>query len=163
MVAALVDALFRDYGEAVSSGAIERVQQMWSFPAFMMFDGRQVVLDAAGFRENFERLDAFYRGHGMARIDYDVIELLCLTPTTASVRTIVRLFDAEDRIVTQWAHVHLLSDTEDGLKIAAALPDEEIRAWDALAMTPGGRDRRARVTPFGPASAPSGDVSARQA
>ena len=150
MVAALVDALFRDYGEAVSSGAIERVQEMWSFPAFMMFDGRQVVLDAAAFRENSIRLDAFYRGHGMVRIDFDVIELLCLTPTTASVRTIVRLFDEEDRIVTQWAHVHLLSDTEEGLKIAAALPDEEMRAWDALAMTPGGRDRRVRVATLRP-------------
>lgn len=131
MVAAFVDALFRDYADAVTDGAVERIQAMWSFPAFMMFDGRQVVLDEAGFRSNTERLCAFYREQGMVRAEYDVLEILCLTPTTASVRTIVRLYDGNDGIVTEWAHVHLLSDTDEGLKIAAALPDEEMRAWSA--------------------------------
>lgn len=143
MVAALVDALFQDYAHAVSDGAVDRIQAMWSFPAFMMFEGRQVVLDAAAFRENTERLCDFYREQGVVRAEYDVVEILCLTPTTASVRTIVHLYGADDGILTEWAHVHLLSDTEEGLKIAAALPDEEMRAWSALAMN---RTRRSQRT-----------------
>lgn len=147
MVAALVDALFRDYADAVTDGAVDRIQAMWSFPAFMMFDGHQVVLDEAAFRENTERLCAFYRGQGMVRADYDVLEILCLTPTTASVRTIVRLYDADESIVTEWAHVHLLSDTDDGLKIAAALPDEEMRAWSARETSMLRRSQRLELPP----------------
>src|SRR5258708_4412052 len=95
----------------------------------MCFGGRQTVLDSEAFRANAVKLCAFYAAQGVVRADKEVLELSRLTKTTASVRTADVLRDAEGSVVAQWEHVYLLVETSDGIRVAAALPDDEIRAW----------------------------------
>lgn len=129
MTAAQVGHLFKSYAEAFSSGDIDRIQEHWDFPAFMLFGGRQTVLDSEDFRANTAKLCAFYVAQGVVRADKEVLEISRLTATTASVRTADKLYDADERLVAEWEHVYLLSVTPGGIKVAAALPDNELRAW----------------------------------
>ncbi len=87
------------------------------------------ALDSNAFRSNTEKLCAFYKRQGAIRAEKEVLELARLTDTTASVRTSDTLFDASGAVVTAWAHVYILSDTGKGIRVAAALPDNEVRAW----------------------------------
>ena len=129
MTAAQVHSFFKDYADAFSRGSVERIQASWSFPALMCFGGRQSVLDSEAFRANAVKLCAFYAAQGVVRADKDILELNRLTETTASVRTADVLRDADGGVVAEWEHVYLLVETADGIRVAAALPDNEIRAW----------------------------------
>ena len=129
MTTARVQAFFKEYAAAFSSRSVELIQKLWAFPAFMSFGGRQAVLDSEAFRSNTEKLCAFYEGQGVVRAEKQVLELTRLTDTTATVRTADTLFDAQGGIVAAWEHVYLLSDTPDGIRTAAAMPDNEHRAW----------------------------------
>ena len=44
-----------------------------------------------------------------------------------------RILDAAGETIIAWEHVYLISDTEHGLTAVAALPDNELAAWDARA------------------------------
>jgi hypothetical protein len=129
MTAAQVHSFFKDYADAFSCGSVERIQASWSFPAFMCHGGRQVVLDDDAFRANAVKLCAFYAAQGVVRAEKEILELSRLTETTASVRTSDVLRDAGGGTVAEWEHVYLLVETADGIRIAAALPDNEVRAW----------------------------------
>ena len=138
MTAAQVDAFFQGYADAFSREAVDEICGLWDYPAFMSYDGRQAVLDREQFRRNTVGLCAFYRARGLARAEKSVLELARLTPTTASVRTHDRLYDAAGALITEWEHVYLLSQTAHGLKAVVALPDNELRAWRALGTPMGG-------------------------
>lgn len=129
MTAAQVHTFFKDYADAFSARSVERIHGLWAFPAFMSFSGRQAVFDSAAFRSNTEKLCAFYARQGVVRAEKEVLELDRLTATTASARTSDTLFDAQGAVVAAWEHVYLLSDTPEGIRVAAALPDDEVRAW----------------------------------
>jgi len=129
VTAAQVHSFFKDYADAFSSGSVDRIQASWSFPAFMCFGGRQTVFDSEAFRANAVKLCAFYAAQGVVRADNEVLELSRLTDTTASVRTACVLRNAEGGVVAEWEHVYLLVETSDGVRVAAALPDNEVRAW----------------------------------
>ncbi len=129
VTAAQVHGFFKDYADAFSSGAIDRIQAAWSFPAFMCHGGKQTVLDSEAFRANAVKLCAFYAAQGVVRADKEILELSRLTETTASVRTADVLRDAGGGVVAEWEHVYLLVETADGIRVAAALPDNEMRAW----------------------------------
>jgi hypothetical protein len=129
VTAAQVHDFFADYADAFSSRSVDRIQALWSFPAFMCFGGKQAVLDSDGFRANTVKLCAFYDAQGVVRAEKQVLELSRLTETTASVRTADILRGADDGVVAEWEHVYLLVETVDGIRIAAALPDNEVRAW----------------------------------
>ncbi len=138
MTAAQVHAFFEDYADAFSSHSVERIQALWSFPAFMCFGGRQTALDRDAFRANVVNLCAFYEAQGVVRAEKQVLELSRLTDTTASTRTADILRDADGGIVAEWEHVYLLVETADGIRIAAALPDNEVRAWKERGTPLGG-------------------------
>lgn len=138
MTAAQVHDFFKDYADAFSAGAIDRIQASWAFPAFMCFGGRQMVFDSAAFHANAVKLCAFYAAQGVARADKEVLELNRLTETTASVRTADTLRDADGGVVAEWEHVYLLVETADGIRVAAALPDNEVRAWRERGTPMGG-------------------------
>ncbi len=138
MTAAQVHGFFKDYAEAFSSGSVDRIRASWSFPAFMCFGGRQTVFDGEAFRANTAKLCAFYAAQGVVRADKEVLELNRLTETTASVRTADVLRDAEGGVVAEWEHVYLLVETADGIRVAAALPDDEVRAWRERGAPVGG-------------------------
>jgi len=104
----------------------------------MSYGGRQAVLDRDQFHHNTLALCAFYRAQGLARAEKQVLELSRLTATTASVRTEDRLFDAAGGLIAEWEHVYLLSATADGIKVVAALPDNELHAWRELGTPLGG-------------------------
>lgn len=129
MTATQVDIFFKDYAAAFCRGAIDRIEASWSFPAFLCFGGRQTVLDHEAFRDNAVKLCAFYAAQGVVRAEKEILGLQQLTETTASVRTGDILRDRDGGIVAAWEHVYLVVETADGLRIAAALPDNEIRAW----------------------------------
>jgi len=129
MTAAQVHMFFKDYADAFSARSVERIQAAWSFPAFLCHSGRQAAFDSEAFRANTVKLCAFYTAQGVVRADSDVLELSGLTETTASVRIAYALRDARAKVVAEWEHVYLLTETVDGIRIAAALPDNEIRAW----------------------------------
>jgi hypothetical protein len=129
VTAAQVHSFFRDYADAFSSGSVDRIEASWSFPAFMCFGGRQTVFDSEAFRANAVKLCAFYAAQGVVRADNEVLELCRLTDTTASVRTVYILRNADGGVVVEWEHVYLLVETSDGIRVAVALPDNEVRAW----------------------------------
>jgi len=129
MTAAQVDDFFQGYAEAFSREDVDEICALWDYPAFMSYEGRQAVLDKDQFRQNTFALCAFYRAQGLARAEKQVLDLARLTPTTASVRTEDRLYNAEGDLIAAWEHVYLLSQTAHGIKAVAALPDNELRAW----------------------------------
>jgi hypothetical protein len=129
MTTAQVETFFKDYVRAFSNQDIDEVCLSWSYPAFMVFGGKQVARDTESFRSLVVRLCAFYTAQGMKRAEKELIDLVPLTETTEAVRTKDMLYDADGKIVTEWEHAYLLSDTAVGIKIAAAMPDGEHRAW----------------------------------
>jgi hypothetical protein len=129
MTAARVHKFFKDYVQAFVDPDIDRICSLWGYPAFMVFEGRQVTLDNEAVRRNAVRLCAFYSARGMSRAEKEVIDLVRLTNTTAAVRTRDTLYDASETIMVEWEHAYLLSDTAEGIKVAAAMPDGERRAW----------------------------------
>lgn len=131
MTAAQVHAFFEDYADAFSRRAVERIQALWSFPAFLCSGGRQTAFDSDAFRANTVKLCAFYDRQGVAHAEKQVLELSRLTETTASVRTADTLRDADGRVVAAWEHVYLLVETADGIRLAAALPENEVQVWKA--------------------------------
>jgi hypothetical protein len=88
-----------------------------------------VALDREAFRHNLVRLCAFCDSQGLARAEKQVIGFVTLTETTAAVRTRDRSYDASGALIVEWEHAYLMSSTPDGIKVAAALPDGEHRAW----------------------------------
>jgi hypothetical protein len=129
MTAAQVDAFFQGYAAAFSREDVDEICALWDYPAFMSYEGRQAVLDKDQFRQNTFALCAFYRARGLARAEKQVLELARLTPTTASVRTEDRLYNSSGDLIAEWEHVYVLSETANGIKAVAALPDNELRAW----------------------------------
>jgi hypothetical protein len=129
MTATEVNAFFDEYADAFSREDAERICKLWDYPAFMSYGGRQMVFGRDQFHHNTLVLCAFYRAQGLVRAEKQVLELMQLTATTASVRTEDRLFDAAGEPIAEWEHVYLLSETADGVKIVAALPDNELHAW----------------------------------
>ncbi len=129
MTAAEIDTFFKGYADAFSRQDVEAICGLWDYPAFMSYGGRQAVLDATSFHNNTVALCAFYGGQGLHRAHKEVLEIVRLTETTASVRTADTLFDADDVMIAAWEHVYLLSKTPSGLKAVVALPDNELRVW----------------------------------
>jgi hypothetical protein len=129
MTAVQVHDFFDGYVRAFVDRDIDGICARWNYPAFLAFEGRQVALDREAFHRNVVRLCAFYAAQGMARAEKDVVGVVPLTETTAAVRTRDRLFDAAGGLMAEWEHAYLMSDTADGIKVAAALPDGEHRAW----------------------------------
>jgi hypothetical protein len=140
MTAAQVHSLFKDYADAFSDRAIDRIAGLWSYPAFLSFEGRQVAFDRETFHDNLVRLCGFYAAQGVARAHKEVLEFHHLTATTASVRTADTLYDADGRLVAEWEHAYVLSETAEGIKVAAAMPDDELRAWRDRGTPLGGKD-----------------------
>jgi hypothetical protein len=132
MTATQVHTFFQEYVRAFVDHDIDRICSMWGYPAFMTFDGRQLVFDSEAFRHNAVRLCRFYTAQGMARAEKDVIDLVQLTATTAAVRTRDRLYKANGMMLTNWEHAYLLVEAPQEIRIAAAMPDDENRAWREL-------------------------------
>lgn len=139
MTAAEVRLLFSDYADAFSSRAMDRVTGAWTFPAFISFGGKQIGFDRKAFYDNAVRLCSFYEAQGVVRAQKEVLALHHLTATNATVRTADKLYDANGRLIAEWEHVYLLSETADGLKIAAAMADNEVRAWRERGTPIGGK------------------------
>jgi hypothetical protein len=91
--------------------------------------GKRAALEAEAFRTNTEALCRFYAAQGLARAHKDVLEVKPLTDTLDTVRTADTLFDADGEVIAAWEHVYLVSETEAGPKVIAALPDDELDAW----------------------------------
>jgi hypothetical protein len=51
-------------------------------------------------------------------------------PGLAFVRTADKLTDGDDTVVAEWEHGYLVSETLNGLKVVAAMPDQELDAWE---------------------------------
>ena len=129
MTALQVHDFFEGYVQAFVDRDLDGICARWEYPAVLVSGGRQVALDREAFRRNLVRLCAFYDAQGLARAEKAVIGFVTLTETTAAVRTRDRVYDASGGLIVEWAHAYLMSDTADGLKVAAALPDDEHRAW----------------------------------
>jgi hypothetical protein len=129
MTAVQVHDFFKGYVQAFVERDIDGICARWDYPAFLAAGGRQFALDREAFRRNLVRLCAFYDAQGLARAEKDVIGFVTLTETTAAVRTRDRVYDVSGALIVEWEHAYLMSDTADGLKVAAALPDDEHRAW----------------------------------
>ncbi|HTR84406.1 MAG TPA: hypothetical protein VMI56_07990 [Reyranella sp.] len=129
MTAVQVHDFFKGYVRAFVDNDIDGICARWNFPALLASGGRQVALDREAFHRNAVRLSAFYVAQGLARAEKDVIGFLSLSETTAAVRTRDRLYDRTGTLIVTWEHAYLMSDTPAGIKVAAAMPDGEHRAW----------------------------------
>ena len=129
MTAVQVHDFFEGYVQAFVAADIDEICARWNFPALLAYDGRQVTLDRDAFHHNAVRLCAFYAKQGLARAEKDVIGFVLLSETTAAVRTKDRLYDRTGKLIVEWEHAYLLNDTPTGIRVAAAMPDGEHRAW----------------------------------
>jgi hypothetical protein len=125
-----VQILFDDYAEAFSSGDVDRVCSHWAYPAFFAARGRSAALSEDEFRKNTAALDDFYRAQGVARATKTVLCLDEQFPGLAFVRTADKLTGGDDTLVAEWEHGYLVSETVSGLKVVAAMPDQELDAWE---------------------------------
>jgi hypothetical protein len=125
-----VQALFDDYAEAFGSGNVDRVCSHWAYPAFFVARGKRAALSEDEFRTNTARLSDFYRKQGVARAAKAILSLDELFPRLALVRTSDRLTNSDGVVVAEWEHGYLLSETPNGLKIVAAMPDQELDLWE---------------------------------
>jgi hypothetical protein len=132
MTAPQVNAFFQDYVAAFVAQDIDHICSMWTYPAFMVFDGRQRVFEPEPFRDNAVRLCRFYVAQGMSRATKELVDLVPLTVTTAAVTTLDTMYRTDDTTIARWRHAYLLSESADRLSIVAAMPDDENRAWREL-------------------------------
>jgi hypothetical protein len=122
---------FAAYAEAFGRGDVDALCAMWAYPAYVAARGRRAALDAAGFRDNLVRLCAFYEAQGVASAEKRVVAEEALFPGLRLVRTADRLTGADGAEIAAWEHCYLLSDTSQGLRAVAAMPDGELDAWQA--------------------------------
>ena len=136
MTTSQVEVFFQDYVAAFVAQDIDRICALWGYPAFMTYDGQQRAFDPASFKDNAIRLCGFYADQGMTRAEKDMLELVQLTPTVAAVKTADRMYRRDGSLLASWTHAYLLSEAADGIRIVAAMPDDENRAWKKLASKP---------------------------
>jgi len=129
MTAASIQRFFQSYADAFSRSDIDDICEKWAYPAYFVANGHRASLAAPEFKKNTEALCQFYALRGVARAEKEVIEISRLTGSTISVRTADTLFDAAGDEIVAWEHVYLLSDTTDGPRVVAAMPDAELAAW----------------------------------
>jgi hypothetical protein len=125
MTTAQVETFFKEYVQAFTDQDVDKVCSSWAYPAFMVSEGRQMTLDSEAFRSLVVRLCTSYTRQGMKRAEKELLDLVPLTETTAVARTRDVLYDSDGEIVAKWEHAYLLSDTDEGIKVAAAMPDGE--------------------------------------
>jgi hypothetical protein len=123
MTRAQVETFFDNYATAFSRAEIDRICELWLYPAFMAGRGKTAALDAQQFRDNTAALCAFHAKQGLARATKRVLEFNELTRTTASVTTEDRLYDAAGAEIANWRHAYLLSECDGDLRVIAALPN----------------------------------------
>jgi hypothetical protein len=131
VTATQIDDFFQGYAAAFSRFDVDEVCRLWAYPAYFAYGGQRAALDAHQFRANTEQLCRFYRAQGMARATKRVLDVHPLTETTASVRTADEILGAQGEIIVAWEHAYVLSETVDGIRVVAALPDAELEAWRA--------------------------------
>lgn len=130
MTAAEASAFFDRYADAFSRFDVDEICSLWAYPAYFAGRGKRAALDEAAFRANTESLCKFYRTQGVARAAKRVAEFKPLMATIAAVVTEDVLSDAAGAELATWRHGYLVSDTEQGPKVIAALPDAELDAWE---------------------------------
>ena len=131
MTVAQVEAFFECYAQAFTRLDVAAVCDLWAYPAYIASPDNRTSLTEAEFRSNTHALCDFYKRQGMASANARVLDVLPLTDNAASVRTAYELRDNDGTAIAKWVHGYLLSETRDGLRIVASLPDEEIAVWNA--------------------------------
>jgi hypothetical protein len=129
VIRAQVEAFFAEYATAFSRRDLDRVCELWAYPAFMAARGKAASLDAAQFRANTERLCAFYAERGLARAAKRVLDIHALSNAIAAVATEDRLYNRQGAEIANWRHAYLVSEGEEGLRVIAAFPEAELDAW----------------------------------
>ncbi|MDP9414027.1 MAG: hypothetical protein M3Q08_08020 [Pseudomonadota bacterium] len=124
-----VEALFHDYAAAFSSGDVDRVCSHWNYPAFFAARAKRAALSEDEFRKNTAALSDFYRNQGVVSATKAVLRVDEQFTGLAFVRTADKLTDSNGEIVAEWEHGYLVSETSEGLRVVAAMPDEELDAW----------------------------------
>jgi len=131
MTVAQVATFFERYAQAFSRLDVDSICDLWAYPAFIAARGNRTSLSETEFRQNLRGVCAFYKAQGMASASARVVDLAQLTDSVASVRTAYELVDDDGATITKWVHAYLMSETSEGLRLVASLPDEEMAAWDA--------------------------------
>ena len=131
MTVAQVEAFFERYARAFNRFDVDDICGLWAYPAFFAARGNRQSLTETEFQQNVQALCAFYKAQGMARANARVMDLAQLTESVASVRTAYELVGDNGATIAKWVHAYLISETNNGLRIVASLPEEEMAAWDA--------------------------------
>lgn len=130
MTAAEAGAFFGRYADAFTRFDVDEICSLWAFPAYFAARGKRAALDEAAFRANTQSLCTFYRSQGVTKATKRVVGFEPLAATIVSVITEDVLSDASGAQIATWRHGYLLSDTEQGPRVIAALPDAELDAWE---------------------------------
>lgn len=125
-----IAAFFELYTSAFSRCDVNKISELWTFPAFITGESRSAVFDnAQSFEKNTTALCDFYKRQGMKRAHKTVLSAQALYPGVVLARTKDELFDEADELITQWEHTYLLRNTDDGWRALAAVADDEMQAW----------------------------------
>lgn len=126
-----MERLFRSYSDAFARFDAAAISAHWAYPAYFCARGKRASLAEPEFRANVEALCAFYRAQGVKRVAATLRQVEWLSDSLALARTHYRLADGAGAPVAEWDHHYLVSATDDGLKLVAAMPDDELDAWAA--------------------------------
>lgn len=130
MTAAEASAFFDRYADAFTRLDVDAICALWAFPGFFAARGKRAAFDEAAFRANTHAICAFYQAQGMVRATKRIAAVTPVTATIIAVTTDDELFDKNGAKLVSWAHGYLVSETADGPRVIAALPDAELDAWD---------------------------------
>jgi hypothetical protein len=137
MTVAQVEAFFERYAQAFTRLDVDGISDLWAYPAYIAARGNRFSFSEEEFRRNLNNVCAFYKAQGMTSASARVVCLSQLTESVASARTAYQLVDDRGATIAEWVHAYLLSETRDGLRLIASMPDEEMAAWDARGATMG--------------------------
>ncbi|MEL6661655.1 MAG: hypothetical protein AAFR33_01535 [Pseudomonadota bacterium] len=127
-----LSAWCHSYVEAFSAYDIPAIGSHWVFPATLLIKSAPVILKSReAFDANTEKLCVFYRDQGVVRARRELIAVLSMTPTTASIRVEDVMEDTTGAAIATWQAGYTLTKTSNGWRACLADAGGEIAAWAA--------------------------------
>lgn len=125
------------YAAAFSGFDVNAICSFWLLPAIVSVGAVTTSFRTiAELHSNVTSLCEFYRGQGMARAEVTLRNVTLPLPDCAYVSARYDLTAADGAPVAGWTHHYTLRLIDGDWRIAFAIADEEIAAWETRRMSP---------------------------
>ncbi len=129
--------LWRIYSSAFQSGDMRAIMPMFDLPVCIVTRAEtRIFTEAADLLQNNETLVAFYRHHGVVRLEAVITDVEPFHRHFALVKIAYTLMDAENRTVVNFATVYALKHKGERWLIHHIIAQDEVDAWAAYGASP---------------------------